>query len=124
MRLFSATVFDDLITGTATWYSSSETYDLLGQADYLSFQFCPRGIGGTGTTLSASTEHSPDGQIWLGESALLFNPQFIFNETPAYGAANQQFPRLHFVRLNLNLGGGTGAKCFLKVYATGRVRAL
>lgn len=123
MRLFSTTVFDDLIVGnTLTWYTSSETNDLLGQADVLTVQACTRGVGGTAPTLTVALEHSADAQLWTTSQTIIF-PTAIQNDSSTPGFSQVNLPLLHFVRLRISLGGGTASKCYLKLYATGRVRA-
>jgi hypothetical protein len=122
MRLFSATVFDDLIAGTAlVWYTSSEAIDLLAQADVMSLHVCPRGVSGNSPTLSVNVEHSADAQLWATAQALVVNSS-LQNETTLYASTSTTATLLSFVRFRISLGG-TSPKCFLKVYVTGRARA-
>lgn len=131
MRVFSELVFDELLLGVNTWYTSVAHYDLLGRVDFLAIQACTRGTAGTTPKLTIQCEHSDDGQNWvnmngtnpeIAPAAQIQNDASYFGTPYAAGFAGlAQIPQ-SLVRLRISLTG-TNPQCFLKLYVTGRSRA-
>jgi hypothetical protein len=123
MRMLSALIFDDVIAGTGTWYSSSELNNTIGAAETIVIQACTTGVA-SGSELTVQCESSPDNQNWdptggAGSPTPEIDGVAI-DDDDSIVAAVTDLALLSHVRFKITLGAA-GHKCRLKLYVTGRV---
>lgn len=117
MRALNLTLFDDLISGTSTsWTTPSGFDDELGKHDQIAVIAQVGDVSGT-ATLAVTIEHSADGQHWLSASGIPDIATALAPQSAYYGSRSAGL--LGFVRLKVSLGG-TAPACRLKLGVTCR----
>lgn len=115
-------VMNELVYGTAAFYSVPTLNDALGFADALTLQLIADQASGTNPTLTARVQHSADGEHWHDRSAspevdaVTLSPSTV---TVALAPDTGAIPCLTFRRVAISLGG-TSPSVHVRVLATGR----
>lgn len=116
MLIYNAEVFNEVITGTATWYSYAPFNETLGTADMSGVFAYTTNVSGS-PTLSLYTDISNDGRLWFqpGSPIVSFAPSNGLVQTFYLNQGNN----FSFMRLRINLGGAS-QQCQLKLNVVGR----
>jgi hypothetical protein len=121
MRLMSALVFDDVISGPGVaGYTPAQFNSMIGAADGWAVQAYTTMVAGGTANLTVSLEHSADNQNWFSSPTPVIGGLIISNDNSVWGWTDSLLPVLMgYVRFRIAFGG---TQCRLKLYVTGRVR--
>ena len=120
-RRFNALVFDEVINGATTVYTSAALNERLGTYNQLTLFVVADAISGTTPALSCQIEHSADNRTWVQKT-------FGSPEIASFTVSNTMFKdggdtsskgSLGFVRINLTTTGTTPI-IHVKLYVTAR----
>jgi len=120
MRKANERIFDDVVTGTTTVYSSGEFNELLGRHDRISLFLVVDTVSGTSPTITVQLQHSSDERNWVNKNgtpeinALVISPTATTTEAANDATGNYG---CHSVRAAITLAG-TNPSCRVRLYAT------
>jgi hypothetical protein len=120
MRKFNALVFDEVIVGATTVFTSAALNDRLGMYDKLTLCAVADAISGTAPTLSCQIEQSSDQRNWLAKNGTAEIQSFTVNTTTMkVGGDTSSTGSIGFVRINMTTGG-TNPVIHVKLYVVAR----
>src|SRR5579871_1668057 len=118
MRKANERIFDDVVTGTTTVYSSGEFNELLGRHDRISLFLVVDTVSGTSPTITVQLQHSSDERNWVNKNgtpeinALVISPTATTTEAANDATGNYG---CHSVRAAITLAG-TNPSCRVRLY--------
>jgi hypothetical protein len=119
VRVLTKQIFDTVLKGAGTWYTSDALASELGESDAYAVHAVPTGLSSPAPTITISVEHSADGQNWSPATQLVSWSPSGSDLTRSVGQSNTPGSRRRF-KITFS---GTSPQCRLKLHFTGRSAA-